>query len=292
VDKKPALGKGLSALIPDVTAALDQPRASMDVDVDVLEPNRYQPRAQYDDQRLDELAQSIATNGVIQPIVVRRLPDAGLARQRYQIIAGERRWRAAQRAGLQRVPVVVKDVDDGDHRRHLEMALIENIQRENLNPIEEAHAYQRLVDEFQLRQEDIATRVGKDRATVANVLRLLKLPEEVRGTIASGELSMGHARAILGLPGEADQRQMARDVIGRRLSVRETEGLVKRATSRRKAPATSAPKDVHTRAAEEQLRFALGTDVTINRTRKGGTVEIAFANEEELQRIYEYLTEK
>jgi len=292
VDKKPALGKGLSALIPEVTAALDQPRASMDVDVDVLEPNRYQPRAQYDDQRLDELAQSIATNGVIQPIVVRRLPDAGLARQRYQIIAGERRWRAAQRAGLQRVPVVVKDVDDGDHRRHLEMALIENIQRENLNPIEEAHAYQRLVDEFQLRQEDIATRVGKDRATVANVLRLLKLPEEVRGTIASGELSMGHARAILGLPGEADQRQMARDVIGRRLSVRETEGLVKRATSRRKAPATSAPKDVHTRAAEEQLRFALGTDVTINRTRKGGTVEIAFANEEELQRIYEYLTEK
>ena len=292
MDKKPALGKGLSALIPEVTAALDQPRASMDVDVDVLEPNRYQPRAQYDDQRLDELAQSIATNGVIQPIVVRRLPDAGLARQRYQIIAGERRWRAAQRAGLQRVPVVVKDVDDGDHRRHLEMALIENIQRENLNPIEEAHAYQRLVDEFQLRQEDIATRVGKDRATVANVLRLLKLPEEVRGTIASGELSMGHARAILGLPGEADQRQMARDVIGRRLSVRETEGLVKRATSRRKAPATSAPKDVHTRAAEEQLRFALGTDVTINRTRKGGTVEIAFANEEELQRIYEYLTEK
>jgi ParB family transcriptional regulator, chromosome partitioning protein len=292
VDKKPALGKGLSALIPDVTAALDQPRASMDVDVDVLEPNRYQPRARYDDQRLDELAQSIATNGVIQPIVVRRLPDAGLARQRYQIIAGERRWRAAQRAGLQRVPVVVKDVDDGDHRRHLEMALIENIQRENLNPIEEAHAYQRLLDEFQLRQEDIATRVGKDRATVANVLRLLKLPEEVRGTIASGELSMGHARAILGLPGEADQRQMARDVIGRGLSVRETEGLVKRATSRRKAPATSAPKDVHTRAAEEQLRFALGTDVTINRTREGGTVEIAFANEEELQRIYEHLTER
>jgi ParB family transcriptional regulator, chromosome partitioning protein len=292
VDKKPALGKGLSALIPDATAAIDQPRASMDIDIDVLEPNRYQPRARYDDQRLDELAQSIATNGVIQPIVVRLLPDAGLARQRYQIIAGERRWRAAQRAGLQRVPVVVKDVDDGDHRRQLEMALIENIQRENLNPIEEAHAYQRLVDEFQLRQEDIATRVGKDRATVANVLRLLKLPEDVRGNIASGELSMGHARAILGLPGEADQRQMARDVIARALSVRETEARVKRATSRPKAPATSAPKDVHTRAAEEQLRFALGTDVTINRKRKGGAVEIAFANEEELQRIYEYLTER
>lgn len=295
LDKKPALGKGLSALIPDATSAIDQPRASLEVDIDVLEANRYQPRTQYDDQRLDELAQSIATNGVIQPIVVRRLPgDAGLARPRYQIIAGERRWRAAQRAGLQRVPVVVKDVDDGDHRRHLEMALIENIQRENLNPIEEAHAYQRLVDEFQLRQEDIATRVGKDRATVANVLRLLKLPDEIRGQIASGELSMGHARALLGLGGEGEQRQMAREVITRGLSVRETEALVKRAAAAPKTatPAAAPQKDVHTRAAEDQLRLALGTEVTINRRKKGGSVDIAFANEDELQRIYEYLTER
>ena len=170
VEKKPALGKGLSALIPDATSTLDQPRAFLDVDIDLLEANRYQPRSQYDAQRLDELAQSIATNGVIQPIVVRRLPSEGLARQRYQIIAGERRWRAAQSAGLQRVPVVIKDVADGDHRQQLEMALIENIQRENLNPIEEAQAYQRLVEEFQLRQEDIAMRVGKDRATVARSL--------------------------------------------------------------------------------------------------------------------------
>ncbi len=294
VEKKPALGKGLSALIPDATSTLDQPRTSLDVDIDLLEANRYQPRSQYDAQRLDELAQSIATNGVIQPIVVRRLPSEGLARQRYQIIAGERRWRAAQSAGLQRVPVVIKDVADGDHRQQLEMALIENIQRENLNPIEEAKAYQRLVDEFQLRQEDIATRVGKDRATVANVLRLLKLPEEVRGNIASGELAMGHARAILGINGEAEQRQMAREVISRALSVRETEALVKRAAA---APPAAAPppkpqKDIHTRAAEEQLRLALGTDVTINRKRKGGMVEISFSNEDELQRIYEYLTER
>jgi ParB family chromosome partitioning protein len=294
VEKKPALGKGLSALIPDATSTLDQPRAFLDVDIDLLEANRYQPRSQYDAQRLDELAQSIATNGVIQPIVVRRLPSEGLARQRYQIIAGERRWRAAQSAGLQRVPVVVKDVADGDHRQQLEMALIENIQRENLNPIEEAQAYQRLVDEFQLRQEDIATRVGKDRATVANVLRLLKLPEEVRGNIASGELAMGHARAILGINGEAEQRQMAREVISRGLSVRETEALVKRAAA---APPAAVPppkpqKDIHTRAAEEQLRLALGTDVTINRKRKGGTVGINFSNEDELQRIYEYLTER
>jgi ParB family chromosome partitioning protein len=196
-------------------------------------------------------------------------------------------------AGLQRVPVVIKDVADEDHRQQLEMALVENIQRENLNPIEEARAYQRLVDEFQLRQEDIATRVGKDRATVANVLRLLKLPEEVRGNIAAGELSMGHARALLGLDGEADQRNMAREVISRALSVRETEALVKRAaTTPPKAPPAPPAKDVHTRAAEDQLRLALGTDVNIHRKRKGGTVEIAFANEEELQRIYEYLTER
>jgi ParB family chromosome partitioning protein len=294
VDRKPALGKGLSALIPDATAAIDQSRSSLEVDIDVLEANRYQPRTQYDGARLAELAQSIGTNGVIQPIIVRRLPgEPALGRQRYQIIAGERRWRAAQMAGLQRVPVVIKDVSDGDHRQQLEMALIENIQRENLNPIEEAQAYQRLVDEFQLRQEDIASRVGKDRATVANVLRLLKLPDEVRGNIASGELSMGHARALLGLPGEGEQRQLAREVISRGLSVRETEALVKRAAVATPKPAPVTPaKDVHTRAAEEQLRLALGTGVTIHRKRKGGMVEIAFANEDELQRIYEYLTER
>ena len=199
---------------------------------------------------------------MIQPIVVRRLPSTGAERQRYQIIAGERRWRAAQRAGLLRVPVVVKDVADTDRRQQLEMALIENIQRENLNPMEEAAAYQRLVDDFQLRQEDIATRVGKDRATVANVLRLLKLPEEVRGNIAAGEISMGHARAILGLATEAAQRRVARDVIARGWSVRETEALVKKESAPPAAKPTTAPvKDVHTRAAEEQLHLALGTPV-------------------------------
>jgi ParB family chromosome partitioning protein len=293
VDKKPALGKGLSALIPDVTSALDPPRSSLEVDIDVLEANRYQPRTQYDAERLDDLARSIGTNGVIQPIVVRRLPgDPGLARQRYQIIAGERRWRAAQMAGLQRVPVVVKDVADDDRRQQLEIALIENIQRENLNPIEEAQAYQRLVDEFHLRQEDIAERVGKDRATVANVMRLLKLPDEVRGNVAAGEISMGHARALLGLSTEVDQRRLAREVISRGLSVRETEALVKReAVIPPKPDRAPREKDVHTRAAEDQLRLALGTEVAIHRSRKGGHVSIAFTNEEELQRIYEYLTE-
>jgi ParB family chromosome partitioning protein len=295
-DKKPALGKGLSALIPDATAAHEPVRTSLEVDIDLLEANHYQPRTHYDDTRLAELAQSIGTNGVIQPIIVRQLAATpGLARQRYQIIAGERRWRAAQRAGLQRVPVVIKDVGESDRRQQLEMALIENIQRENLNPIEEAAAYQRLVDEFQLRQEDIATRVGKDRATVANVLRLLRLPEEVRANIAAGELSMGHARAILGLPAEAAQRRMAREVITRGLSVRDTEALVKREAATATAGTAPPPapvKDVHTRAAEDQLRISLGTPVTIVRKKKGGVVEIAFTNEDELQRLYEYLTER
>ncbi|TPW00651.1 MAG: ParB family protein [Alphaproteobacteria bacterium] len=243
MEKRPALGKGLSALIPDATAALSTPRASLDVDLDLLEPNHYQPRGHMDEERLDDLARSIRANGVIQPIIVRKLVNTGSGRDRYQIIAGERRWRAAQ------VPIVIKEVAAGDKKRLLEMALIENIQREDLNPMEAAAGYQRLVDEFELKQEDIATQVGKDRATVANYLRLLKLPEEVRGNVASGALSMGHARAIVALAGEADQRRLARDVVSRGLSVRETEAL--RATSRRprrslrrKRTCTSAPPKI------------------------------------------------
>jgi ParB family chromosome partitioning protein len=250
-----------------------------------------------DEARLDDLARSIHANGVIQPIVVRRL-EGSAARERYQIIAGERRWRAAQRAQLTKVPIVVKDVADTDRKRQLEMALIENVQREDLNPMEAASAYQRLADEFQLTQDDIAAQVGKDRATVANYLRLLKLPDEVRGNVASGALSMGHARAIVALASEADQRRLARDVVSRGLSVRETEALVKKeiaakpGTSLESAPITTPTKDVHTRAAEEQLRISLGTPVEIKRKAKGGTIAISFTNETELQRLYEYLTEK
>jgi len=175
------------------------------------------------------------------------------------------------------------------------MALIENIQREDLNPMEAAAAYQRLADEFHLKQDDIAARVGKDRATVANYLRLLKLPAEVRGNVASGALSMGHARAIVALGSEDDQRRLARDVVARGLSVRETEALVKHDLDRAqpgRANKPAAKKDVHTRAAEEQLHLSLGTPVEIKRRGKGGTIAIAFTNEAELQRIYEYLTEK
>ena len=289
-DRKPALGKGLSALIPDAADTLSTPRTTLEIDIDLLSPNDYQPRTHLDDERLQDLARSIQANGVIQPIVVRRTDDG-----RYHIIAGERRWRASQLAGLAKVPVVVKEIGAGEKKRRLEMALIENIQRENLNPIEEAQAYQRLVDEFGLRQEDIATQVGKDRSSVANMLRLLRLPGEVQAEVASGRLSMGHARAIVALPNEADQRRIARDVVSRQLSVRETEAIIKKASAP-DAPATkldtAKTKDVHTRAAEDQLRLALGTSVEIKRRGKGGSVEIAFTNEDELQRIYEYLTER
>ena len=309
MEKRPALGKGLSALIPDAGDALGSPRASLDVDIDLLEPNHYQPRGPMDDAKLEELARSIRSNGVIQPIIVRRIPATGAGsslqprsgqgpsggRERYQIIAGERRWRAAQRAQLTKVPVVVKDMAAGDKSRMLEMALVENIQREDLNPMEAAAAYQRLADEFHLKQDEIAARVGKDRATVANYQRLLKLPEEVRGNVAAGALSMGHARAIVALPSEAGQRRLAREVIARGLSVRETEALVKHEiekTQPERDRKAGTKKDVHTRAAEDQLKLALGTPVEITRRGKGGTITISFTNETELQRIYEYLTEK
>ena len=297
MEKRPALGKGLSALIPDAAESLTAPRASVDVDVDLLEPNQYQPRGQFDSGTLEDLSRSIKANGVIQPIVVRRTESALGGRERYQIIAGERRWRAAQLAGLTRVPVIVKEVGPTEKKRLLEMALIENIQREDLNPMEAASAYQRLVDEFHLKQEEIATQVGKERATVANYLRLLKLPEEVRANVASGSLSMGHARAILALTSESEQKRLARDVVSRGLSVRETEALVKKEIGNKEpgsAPGSplAQKKDVHTRAAEEQLRMSLGTPVEIKRKGKGGTIAIAFTNENELQRLYEYLTEK
>jgi ParB family chromosome partitioning protein len=288
IERRPALGKGLSALIPD---APEPPRQGvLEVDIDLLAPSDQQPRLQMDDARLTELADSIKANGVIQPILVRRTGAT------YRIIAGERRWRAAQRAGLMKVPVVVRDVPDGSEKQLLELALVENIQRENLNPVDEALAYERLADDFGLTQDQIAAAVGKDRSSVANYLRLLKLPEEVRGDLASGALSMGHARALLGLSDPAAQRNAAREVISRSLSVRETEALVKRLgtpnANKNAEPGTrnQEPKDVHTRAAEDRMRFALGTKVRIARRGQGGSIEIDFGSETELNRLYELLT--
>jgi len=292
MDKRNALGKGLSALIPD--APLAPPPADTPVtelDIEALAPNDQQPRRQMDDARLEELAASIRSHGVIQPIVVRKAGDG------YRIIAGERRWRAAKRAGLTRVPVVFKEV--GGERASqdlLELALIENIQREDLNPIDEAKAYRRLADEFHLTQDAIAGAVGKDRASVANTLRLLKLPSEVQNDVASAALSMGHARALLALPTEANQLQAAREVKTRGLSVRETEALVKSALEGREIGAptprhakASTPADVHTRAAEDKLKIQLGTRVRIIRKSRGGRIEIDFTSEDELIRVYDAL---
>jgi ParB family chromosome partitioning protein len=292
IERRPALGKGLSALIPDAPAVRPQPN---EIDIDLLSPNEEQPRIQMDGSKLDELAESIRVNGIIQPIVVRRVGDS------YRIIAGERRWRAAQRAGLLKVPVVIRDVEESSpNQKLLELALVENIQRENLNPVDEAPAYQRLADEHGLTQDQIATAVGKDRSSIANFLRLLKLPEEVRNDLAGGAISMGHARALLGLPDAVAQRHASREVISRGLSVRDTEALVKKlvaAPSERQAGprdaaggAEAPAKDVHTRAAEDRLRFALGTKVRIARKGTSGTIEIDFASEEELNRLYEQLT--
>ena len=280
-DKRPALGRGLSALIPDAPATPAPSERALEVDIDLLRPNRDQPRAAIDESKIDELARSIKSNGIIQPIVVRK------ADQGYEIIAGERRWRASQRAGLLKVPVVVRDIPE---ERLLAAALIENIQREDLNPMEEAQAYRRLVDEHHLTQDQIADAVGKDRSSVANYLRLLKLPTEVRSNLSAGALSMGHARALLGLSDEGEQLRVAREVVAKNLSVRETEAIVKKGTQ---PPVTreEKPKDVHTRAAEEKLRFAMGTRVRIVRKGKGGRIEIDFQNEDELQRLYEQLTE-
>jgi ParB family chromosome partitioning protein len=282
-DKRPALGRGLSALIPQAPPTPPAPSGTarpQELDIDQLTPNPLQPRSHIEESALEELAQSIRSHGVLQPILVRRVGD------RVEIIAGERRWRAAQRAGLLKVPVLFRDVPDD---KLLEVALIENIQREALNPIEEAQAYRRMADDLQLSQEAIATAVGKDRATVANCMRLLRLPAEVRNELATSALSMGHARALLGLPDDAAQRRVAREVVSRGLSVRETEALIRHEVQAPPAREAS-PVDPNMRAAEEQLKLALGTRTRIVRRRQGGRIEIDFANEHELQRLYERLT--
>jgi ParB family transcriptional regulator, chromosome partitioning protein len=285
-DKRPALGRGLRALIPEAPPPLKvvdrDPHKPAELDLDLIVPNPRQPRLQMDEQRLEELTQSIRANGVIQPILVRRAGD------RYEIVAGERRWRAAQRAGLLKVPVIVRDVPDG---QMLQVALIENIQRDDLNPMEEAQAYRRLTDDHQMSQEAIATAVGKDRATVANYMRLLRLPVEVRNEVASGALSMGHARALVSLTDDAVQRRISREIVARGLSVRDAESLIRREA----APAAAPPPrrtDPNIRAAEERLKVALGTPVRILRKGTRGKIEIEFTSEQELQRLFDTLSGK
>jgi ParB family transcriptional regulator, chromosome partitioning protein len=277
--KRKALGRGLSALIPEPEGDERRaPAAAGEVPLDALEPNPYQPRLSIDPARLAELAASIRASGVVQPILVRR------AGARYQIIAGERRWRAAQAAGLASVPVSVREVRDD---QLLELALVENVQRQELTALEEAQAFQRLAGELGLSQEEIARRVGRDRTTIANTLRLLKLPRELRELLSQGRLDAGHARALLSLERVEDQLALGREAARRGLSVREVERRAALARSPRER--TAARKEPNTAAAEERLRRALGTRVVIARRGKGGAIRVPFKTEAELQRLFELL---
>jgi ParB family chromosome partitioning protein len=278
--KRKALGRGLAALIPEpeATPAAPSPGA-FEVPVLALDPNPFQPRATMDARRLAELTASVRESGIVQPILVRQRGE------RYQIVAGERRFRAAQAAGLATVPVTVREVAD-EHL--LELALVENIQREELNAIEEAQAFHRLQGEFSLTQEEIARRVGRDRTTIANTLRLLRLPRELREKVAEGALDAGHARALLALEHAEDQVALGREAARKGLSVREVE----RRVAQRRAPrggAGGARKDANTRAAEERLRAALGSRVEIARRGRGGHIRVLFKGEAELNRLYELL---
>lgn len=277
-----ALGRGLGALLgSEQTVSVGQEAA--EIPVDLIDPGSQQPRTRFDEEALERLAVSIKEHGVVQPILVRRRGD------RYELVAGERRWRAAQKAGLLSVPVVVKDVADNDL---LEIALTENIQREDLNPIEEAQAYQKLIESVGLTQEALATRFGRDRSYITNYLRLLKLPDDIQRLVEEGRLSTGHARTVLGLPDADQQRRAARQVIEKGLSVRATEALVKKLLSDRPARRSAlTASDPNVRAAETKLRRALGTQVRIlqGATNGPGRIEIAFFNNMDLDRIYSIL---
>jgi ParB family chromosome partitioning protein len=277
--QKKALGRGLGALIPD----LEQPEpAPSEIDIDRIKTNPFQPRLKLDESRLEELATSIRENGILQPVLVRPTRDG------YQLVAGERRLAAAQRAGLLRIPAVVREVPDN---RLLELALVENIQREQLNPIEEAQACHNLMDTLRMTQEELAARLGKERSTVANALRLLKLPAAVKALVADGKLSPGHARALLSMNSPpAEVSKLAARMVAQGWSVREAEKWAKRES---KKPRRVTPEDPNVAAASDRLRLILGTkvEIKVNRDSRGsGQVRIHFFSQEDLMRIYGILT--
>ena len=259
----------------------------VEIDIDLIEPNNFQPRTSFDEERLEQLAQSIRANGIIQPLLVRRL-SAG----RYQLVAGERRWRAAQRAGLLNVPCVVKEIPED---KMLELALIENIQRQELNAIEEAQAYKRLIETLGLTQEMVAQRVGRDRTFITNYLRLLRLPEDIQRMVEVEQLSMGHARALLGVDEPEIQRKLAKEVSEKGLSVRQTERAIRRIVEGEETETVTTIKvDPNFKAAEDKLRRKLSSKVQINVNQKGngGKIEIDFFDDNDLNRIYEIIMGK
>ena len=292
-----SLGRGLSALLGDEKPAAKEstirdaaalPTRVNELDIDLIEPNPEQPRVNFADNELEELAASIRANGIVQPIVVRPKGE-----NRYQIVAGERRWRAAQKAGLRKVPVSVREVSD---EKLLEIALIENIQRQQLNPIEEANAFRKLIDSIGLTQEEVAERVGKERTLITTTMRLLKLPEAVQKHLIAGKLSLSHGRALLMSDDAAMQRYVADDIVAQGLSVREAERRIKSAkrTPKEKAEPQARVADPNVKVAETRMMRHLSTNVKILPAKKGtgGKIEIEYYGIDDLNRIYEMLTHK
>lgn len=288
------LGRGLGALISSTgqeDAQAKRPAGVLELAISDIIPNPRQPRTHMDSESLAELAASIKEHGLIQPLIVTRARPT--ERAPYQLIAGERRWRAAQLAGLSVVPAMVKEATP---QQFLELALVENIQRADLAPLEEAEAYHALMDDFRLSQQEVADRVGKSRVAVANTLRLLRLPERVKALLAEGALTEGHARALLALPDDATIMRAADQVVARDLTVRQTEELVRRlaatalsAATQPEEPSDDDPDRIYTQRLEDAFRGALGTKVALTRGRRGGKLVISFFSDEELQAIYEHI---
>ncbi len=285
---KQRLGKGLEALIPAHTSTEGSRSSASDgvqeIEVALIDPNPFQPRSDYNPEALEELKESIKEKGIIQPILVRPIGDG-----RYQVVAGERRLRAAIELGLKTVPIRVREVASNEEM--LELALIENVQRENLNPIELARGYQRLIDECNLTQEEVAKKIGKDRTTIANLLRLLKLPAKIQDSLRSGEIKEGHARALLGVDDPEIQEKIWRKAVKDQLSVRKVEQLVRKFNQQTDAAPEVHPKRsrkmIYISRFEEQLREKLGTQVKIRTRKEGGAIEIMYYSMEDLERLME-----
>ncbi len=283
--KKMGLGRGLGALIPEME--IEESKTLLYCGIEEIRPNRSQPRKHFDDSKLQELADSIKGKGILEPLLVRKATDG------YELIVGERRWRAAQKAGLREVPVLVKEMDERDV---LEASLIENVQRDDLNPLEEAGAYKRLVEEFGISQEELGTRLGKDRTTIINTLRLLKLPPEVKDQLLQNRISSGHARAILSLEMKERQKELCNLIIQKGLSVREAEALAKQWSRKPKKVTTPEKRggDLQSQlnALEDSLRQRLGTKVKITAKGRRGKIEVEYYSFDDLERIVETILGK
>ncbi|MBT3922062.1 MAG: ParB/RepB/Spo0J family partition protein [Nitrospina sp.] len=278
-----ALGKGINALIPDFEIGVPEshengPIKNTELLVDEITPNRFQPRKYFDDEKLEELVTSIRENGVLQPVVVQKVESG------YELVVGERRWRASKKVGLKKIPAVIREVSDA---QTLELAIIENIHRQDLNPIEEAEAYSRLSDEFALTQEMIAKKVGKSRTAVANTLRLLKLSRNIKEDLISGKLSMGHARALLGLENAGQVEKLRKEIIKQDLTVRQTESRVNslKQPDLKKPVSLVSKKNIFIKDLEKQLESRLGTKVDINPKKKGGKLVVTYYTDDDLDRI-------